>query len=64
MSELCAMWKDVKIVHGKPRHIQTQHSLERANQDIQNRLTAWRNDKDINEWSDASPFAQFVKNRT
>ncbi|GFV61088.1 SCAN domain-containing protein 3 [Trichonephila clavipes] len=21
---ICAMWKDVKIVHGKPRHIQTQ----------------------------------------
>jgi hypothetical protein len=43
ISELCAMWKDVKIVHGKPRHSQTQGSVERANQDIQNTsmLTAW-----------------------
>jgi hypothetical protein len=41
ISELCTMWKDVKIVHGKPRHSQTQGSVERANQDIQNMLTAW-----------------------
>ncbi|XP_023211665.1 KRAB-A domain-containing protein 2-like [Centruroides sculpturatus] len=35
------MWKDVKIVHGKPRHSQTQGSVERANRDIQNMLTVW-----------------------
>jgi transposase InsO family protein len=34
ISELCTMWKDVKIVHGKARHSQTQGSVERANQDI------------------------------
>jgi transposase InsO family protein len=46
ISELCAMWKDVKIVHGKPRHSQTQGSVEKANQDIQNMLTAWMQDND------------------
>jgi len=35
------MWDGVKIVHGKPRHSQTQGSIERANQDIQNLLRAW-----------------------
>ncbi|GFX28338.1 KRAB-A domain-containing protein 2 [Trichonephila clavipes] len=49
ISEICAMWKDVKIVYGKPRHSQTQGSDERANQDIKNRLTAWKNDNDTNK---------------
>ncbi|GFX28124.1 KRAB-A domain-containing protein 2 [Trichonephila clavipes] len=40
ISEICAMWKDVNTVHGKPRHSQTQGSVERINLDIQNMLTA------------------------
>jgi hypothetical protein len=64
ISELCAMWKDVKIVHGKPRHSQTQGSVERANQDIQNMLTAWMQDNDSNKWSEGLPFVQFAKNTT
>ncbi|KAJ8976200.1 hypothetical protein NQ317_018866 [Molorchus minor] len=58
------MWKDVKIVHGKPRHSQTQGSVERANQDIQNMLTAWMQDNDSNKWSEGLPFVQFAKNTT
>lgn len=64
ISELCAMWKDVKIVHGKPRHSQTQGSVERANQDIQNMLTAWMHDNDSNKWSEGLSFVQFAKNTT
>ncbi|XP_067140873.1 KRAB-A domain-containing protein 2-like [Centruroides vittatus] len=64
ISELCAMWKDVKIVHGKHRHSQTQGSVERANWDIQNMLTAWMNDNNTNKWSDGLPFVQFAKNTT
>jgi hypothetical protein len=58
------MWKDVKIVHGKPRHSQTQGSVEKANQDIQNMLTAWMQDNDSNKWSEGLPFIQFAKNTT
>ncbi|XP_055924454.1 KRAB-A domain-containing protein 2-like [Argiope bruennichi] len=64
ISEICAMWKDVKIVHGKLRHSQTQGSVERANQDIQNMLTAWMNDNNTNKWSEGLPFVQFAKNTT
>ncbi|GFU57338.1 KRAB-A domain-containing protein 2 [Trichonephila clavipes] len=35
--------KNVKIAHGKPRHSQTQVSVERANQDIHSMLTVWMN---------------------
>ncbi|GFT20915.1 KRAB-A domain-containing protein 2 [Trichonephila clavipes] len=64
MSEICAMWKDVKIVHRKPRHSQTQGSVERVNQDIENMLTALMNDSDTCKWSEGLPFVQFSKNTT
>ncbi|GFU58111.1 KRAB-A domain-containing protein 2 [Trichonephila clavipes] len=56
ISKICAMWKDVKIVHGKPRLSQTQGSVERANKDIQNMLTAWMNDNDTNKRSEDLSF--------
>ncbi|GFT04119.1 KRAB-A domain-containing protein 2 [Trichonephila clavipes] len=58
------MWTDVKIVHGKPHHSHTQGSVERANQDIQNMLTAWMNDNDTNKWSEGLPFVQFANSTT
>ncbi|GBM28671.1 KRAB-A domain-containing protein 2 [Araneus ventricosus] len=41
MNELLVMWPDCKIVHGRPRHPQSQGSVERCNQDIANMLRAW-----------------------
>ena len=43
------MWKDVKVVNGMSRHSQTQGSVKRANQCIQNMLIAWMNDKNRNK---------------
>ncbi|GFX35100.1 SCAN domain-containing protein 3 [Trichonephila clavipes] len=59
--EKCAMWKDV---HGNSRYSQTQGSAQKANQDIQNMLTAWMNDNDTNKWSEELPFVEFTKNTT
>jgi hypothetical protein len=36
IDEMMRMWKDCKIVHGSPRHSQSQGSVERANADIEN----------------------------
>ncbi|XP_025202918.1 uncharacterized protein LOC112600005 [Melanaphis sacchari] len=58
------MWDGVKIVHGKPRHSQTQGSIERANQGFQNILRAMMEDNDTTKWSEALPFVQFAKNTT
>ncbi|KAF0722346.1 KRAB-A domain-containing protein 2-like [Aphis craccivora] len=33
-----SMWEELKIVHDKPRHSQSQGSVERANQDVENML--------------------------
>jgi hypothetical protein len=38
IEELCSTWEELKIVHGKPRHSQSQGSVERANQDVENML--------------------------
>ncbi|GFU03992.1 KRAB-A domain-containing protein 2 [Trichonephila clavipes] len=49
MRNMRNMWKDIKIVHEKSRHSQTKGSVERANQDMQNMLTAWMKDNDTNK---------------
>ena len=38
IAKLSAMWNGLKIVHGKPRHCQSQGSVERANRDIEDML--------------------------
>ena len=39
IEEVCKMWNEPKIVHGKPRHSQSQGSVKRANQDIEKMLS-------------------------
>ena len=49
---------------GKPRHSQSQGSVERANQDIENMLCCWMKDKSTTAWSKGLRFVQFMKNRS
>ncbi|XP_060846515.1 KRAB-A domain-containing protein 2-like [Rhopalosiphum padi] len=44
ITNLNEMWGDIKIVHGKPRHSQTQGSIERANRDVEEILASWMTD--------------------
>ena len=57
------MWKEIKLVHGKPRHSQSQRSVERANRDIENMLFTWMSDNQSNDWETGIKFVQFMKNR-
>ncbi|GFW58460.1 KRAB-A domain-containing protein 2 [Trichonephila clavipes] len=61
ISEVCIMWRNVKIVHGNPRHSRTQGSVKMANQDAQNTLTLWMNDNNTNKLSKGLPFVKFAK---
>ena len=63
INSLREMWPDLNIVHGKPRHSQSQGSVERANQDIENILTTWMQDNNTNKWSEGLRFVQFMKNK-
>ncbi|XP_063875848.1 KRAB-A domain-containing protein 2-like [Scylla paramamosain] len=41
VKEVLMMWPECKMVHGKPRHSQSQGSVERANRDIEAILACW-----------------------
>lgn len=49
--DIVALWPHCKIVHGRPRHPQTQGSVERANGDIENMMRAWMIDNNSTNWS-------------
>jgi hypothetical protein len=63
MESLKGLWPDLTIVHGKPRHSQSQGSVERANQDVQNMLTTWKAENKTKTWSEGLRFVQYMKNR-
>ena len=51
ITEVAALWPGCKIVHGKPRHSQSQGSVERANQDVENILACWMKDNNTDRWA-------------
>ncbi|XP_064086079.1 KRAB-A domain-containing protein 2-like [Macrobrachium nipponense] len=51
ITELKDLWPDLIVVHGKPRHPQSQGSVERANGDIKDMLIAWMSDNNTQDWS-------------
>jgi len=50
-------------VHGKPRHSQSQGSVERANQDIKNMLITWMQTNNVKSWKEGLRFVQLMKNK-
>lgn len=63
IGELCAKWPATKIVHGKPRHSQSQGSVERANQDVEKMLASCLSENNSSEWTQFLDKIQFMKNR-
>ena len=51
ITELQGLWPDLKLVHDKPRHPQSQGSVERVNGDIKDMLTAWMGDNNTADWT-------------
>lgn len=64
INELASVWDDVKLVHGRPRHSQSQGSVERANRDVEDMLKGWLTDNNTVKWSEGLRFVQFMKNRS
>ena len=63
VNNLKEYWPSLKIVHGKPCHSQSQGSVERANQDIENMIATWMQDEKTDQWSEGLRFVQLMKNR-
>ncbi|CAC5414153.1 unnamed protein product [Mytilus coruscus] len=59
-----SLWPDLKIVHGRPRHPQSQGSVEKANADVKEMLATWLSENNSRQWSEGLRFIQFQKNRS
>ena len=57
-----ALWPGLKMVHGKPRHSQSQGSVERANRDIENLIACWQAENNSTNRAKALQIIQFQKN--
>ena len=62
ITELKDLWPHLIMVHGKPRHPQSQGSVERANGDIKDILVAWMSDNNTQDWTVGLKFVQQQKN--
>nr|XP_045590715.1 KRAB-A domain-containing protein 2-like [Procambarus clarkii] len=56
------LWPKLILINGKPRHPQSQGSIERANGDITKMLGSWMCENRTRDWSAGLPFVQFNKN--
>lgn len=44
ISEMVKIWPSLKTLHGRSMHPESQGSIERSNQDVENMLKAWMYD--------------------
>lgn len=51
ITELMKLWPQCKMVHGRPRHPESQGSVERCNQDVESMLHCWMEDNQSTKWS-------------
>ena len=61
IEELKCIWPALKIFHGKPRHSQSQGSVERANRDVKDMIVAWMEDNKTKNGMKACAFVNLKK---
>ena len=66
INEMERLFPGMKIVHGRPRHPQSQGSVERANAEVSKQLQVWRlaNGGANARWAAGLKFVQFIINST
>lgn len=62
LTDLCARWPGTIIVHGKPRHSQSQGSVERANQCIEKIMAGCMKTEPKTGWTKLLDRVQYMKN--
>lgn len=65
INEVLESWPECRVVHGLPRHSQSQGSVERANDDVKCMITTYQRQKHLpaNQWAGFLHHIQFAKNR-
>ena len=59
---LKSLWPQLEVIHGRPRHPQSQGSVERANCDIKQMISAWMIEEGSSNWPLGLKFVQMAKN--
>lgn len=55
-------WPECRLVNSRPRHPQSQGSVERANGDIESMLRAWMHNNNSKHWAVGCKVVQWKKN--
>ena len=55
-------WPGTELVHGSPRHPQSQGSVEKANGDVKRMLSGLMREKSISHWAELLKQVQWTKN--
>ena len=51
ITEIKNVWPECTIVHGRPRHSESQGGIERLNRTVQQKLAAWMLENNSKKWS-------------
>ena len=62
IQNLEAMWPGLKIIHGRPRHSQSQGRVERLNRTFNEMLNKWLADNPGKTWKEGVGFLQWQHN--
>ena len=62
ISELKGIWPECNIVHGRPRHSQSQGGIERLNRTCEEKLHAWMKENKSKKWSVGRLFVRWQIN--
>ena len=62
--ELSTLWPGCVLVNGRPRHPQSQGSVERGNGSMKLKLQSWMRDNNTASWSVGIRFVQWSMNNT
>ncbi|KAJ8932209.1 hypothetical protein NQ318_005159 [Aromia moschata] len=62
IKEIVSLWPQCNIVHRRPRHPQSQGSVERSNQDVEQMLRIWMEENNSARWSVGCYFVQWQIN--
>jgi transposase InsO family protein len=63
VENLKSFWPELKIVHGRPRHPESQGSVERANGEVKRLLSIWIRTTGRKDWTTGIKVVQFQYNR-
>lgn len=64
VQELANLWAGLVLINGRPRHPQSQGSVERSNGTMKKKLNSWLRDNNTQNWTRGLMFVQWSMNTT